>query len=138
MREAVVPGRQSVRPHVIVLSLLSDERLARLAASGDSLAFTTIYQRYHGQLYRYCRSIVGSPDDASDALQNTMLAAFRSLQGEIRSIRVRPWLYKIAHNEAVSVLRSRRPTIDLMAADNLAGSDMAADAATRERLRELL
>ena len=109
MRDVVSPAHQSVRPHVIVLSLLSDERLARLAAGGDSLAFSTIYQRYHGQLYRYCRSIVGSPDDAADALQNTMLAAFRSLQGEIRSIRMRPWLYKIAHNESISILRQRRP-----------------------------
>jgi RNA polymerase sigma factor (sigma-70 family) len=138
MREATVPARQSVRPHAIVLSLVSDERLARLAAAGDSLAFTTIYQRYHAPLYRYCRSIVGSPDDASDVLQNTMLAAFRSLQGEIRSIRLKPWLYKIAHNESVSLLRTRRPTVDLEAAGQVAGSDMAVDAATRERLRALM
>jgi RNA polymerase sigma factor (sigma-70 family) len=123
---------------VIVLSLLSDERLARLAAGGDSLAFTTIYQRYHGQLYRYCRSIVGSPEDAADALQNTMLSAFRSLQGEIRSIRMKPWLYKIAHNESISVLRQRRPVAALEAASGVVGSDMALDSATRERLRELM
>ena len=138
MREATVPARQSVRPHAIVLSLVSDERLARLAAAGDSVAFTTIYQRYHAPLYRYCRSIVGSPEDASDALQNTMLSAFRSLQGEIRSIRLKPWLYKIAHNESVSLLRTRRPTVDLEAVDQAAGSDMAVDAATRERLRQLM
>ena len=138
MREAIAPARQSVRPHAIVLSLVSDERLAKLAAGGDTVAFGTIYQRYHAPLYRYCRSIVGSPDDASDALQNTMLAAFRSLQGEIRSIRLKPWLYKIAHNESVSLLRSRRPTVDLEAAGQMAGSDMAVDATTRERLRQLM
>lgn len=138
MRDVVSPAHQSVRPHVIVLSLLSDERLARLAAGGDSLAFSTIYQRYHGQLYRYCRSIVGSPDDAADALQNTMLAAFRSLQGEIRSIRLRPWLYKIAHNESISILRQRRPVAGLDAASGVVGADMALDAATRERLRQVM
>ncbi len=54
------------------------------------------------------------------------------------SIRLKPWLYKIAHNESVSLLRSRRPTVDLEVAGQVTGSDMAVDAATRERLRQLM
>lgn len=118
--------------------LLSDERLARRAAAGDHAAFTTIYRRYQDRLYRYCRSILLSPEDASDAFQAAMTSAFRSLQGEQREINLKPWLYRIAHNEAISILRRRRPHAELEAAGSLAAPDLAADADTRERVRQLM
>ena len=55
------------------LQLLSDDRLLRLIAAGNSQAFGTLYSRYHAPLYAYCRSIVRDPDDARDALQTTMM-----------------------------------------------------------------
>src|SRR3954452_19723845 len=96
------------------LGAMSDDRLSRLAAAGDQRAFEVIYQRHYQALYRYCRSIVGNADDAADALQSTMAAALRGLAGERRQIAVRPWLFRIAHNESISLLRKRRAhaTID--------------------------
>src|SRR4051794_9248778 len=81
------------------LRLLSDERLARLAARGDRPAFAVIFDRYHQGLFGYCASILHDKDDAADAVQNTMLRAMRALEGDEREIAVRPWLYRIAHNE---------------------------------------
>jgi RNA polymerase sigma factor (sigma-70 family) len=87
----------------------SDERLAQLAAGGSEWAFVALYERYHGQLYRYCRSIVRNDADAQDALQSTLTGAFAALRRGKRDAPVRPWLFRIAHNESVSVLRRRRP-----------------------------
>jgi RNA polymerase sigma factor (sigma-70 family) len=94
------------------LRLLRDERLARHAAAGSRDAFAVIFERHHQGLYRYCRSMLDH-DDASDALQMTMTAALRSLPGERREVALKPWLYRIAHNEAISLLRRRRPTVEL-------------------------
>src|SRR3954454_21963123 len=88
--------------------LLSDERLTRRAVGGDERAFAAIFRRYHQSLYRFCLAIVGNPEDAQDALQNTMIKVLRALPGEERKIELKPWLYRIAHNESIDLLRRRR------------------------------
>jgi RNA polymerase sigma factor (sigma-70 family) len=95
------------------MRLLSDDRLTRRAADGDRRALSAIYGRYHQSLYRYSLAIVGNPQDAQDALQNTMLKVLRALPGEQRRIELKPWLYRIAHNEAIELLRRRRETEQL-------------------------
>lgn len=87
---------------------MSDELLARQAARGSERAFTALYQRYHQQLYRYCRSIVRHDADAQDVLQSTFTAALTALRRDGRNAPLRPWLYRIAHNEAITLLRRRR------------------------------
>jgi RNA polymerase sigma factor (sigma-70 family) len=101
-------------------SLLSDERLARLVSTGDERAFATLYERYSQQLYRYCRSMLRHDADAQDALQSAMTGAYAALRREQRDAPVRPWLFRIAHNESVSVLRRRRPVAELT--DDLGGT----------------
>jgi RNA polymerase sigma factor (sigma-70 family) len=83
------------------------------AARGDAAAFAELYERHHQALYRYCRSILHHEQDAQDALQSTMTRAFAALQDEPRDFELRPWLFRIAHNEAISLLRRRRPTDEL-------------------------
>jgi RNA polymerase sigma factor (sigma-70 family) len=92
----------------------SDERLARLISRGSARAFTVLYQRHHQALYRYCRSIVRDEDDAQDALQSAMMRALAALRAGERDLAVRPWLFRIVHNEAVSILRRRRPEVGLV------------------------
>jgi RNA polymerase sigma factor (sigma-70 family) len=86
-----------------------DERLAQLVAGGSERAFVALYERYYDQLYRYCRSIVRDDSDAQDAVQSTLTGAFAALRCGRRDAPLRPWLFRIAHNESVSVLRRRRP-----------------------------
>ncbi|HEX6205142.1 MAG TPA: sigma-70 family RNA polymerase sigma factor [Solirubrobacterales bacterium] len=117
---------------------LSDERLTRRACGGDERAFAAIFRRYHQPLYRFCLAIVGNPEDAQDALQNTMVKVMRALPGEERTIDLKPWLYRIAHNEAIDLLRRRRETRQLDAEQAAPGYGLAEDVATRERLRRLL
>jgi RNA polymerase sigma factor (sigma-70 family) len=118
--------------------LLSDERLARRAVGGDNRAFAAIFRRYHQSLYRFCLAIVGNPEDAQDALQNTMIKVLRALPGEERKIELKPWLYRIAHNESIDLLRRRRETSQLDVEQVAPGYGLSEDAATRERLRGLL
>jgi RNA polymerase sigma factor (sigma-70 family) len=118
--------------------LLSDERLTRRAVGGDERAFAAIFRRYHQPLYRFCLAIVGNPEDAQDALQNTMAKVLRALPGEERKIDLKPWLYRIAHNESIDLLRRRRETRELDVEQIAPGYGLAEDAATRERLRGLI
>jgi RNA polymerase sigma factor (sigma-70 family) len=88
-----------------ILRTQSDRRLVALAQAGHEVAFTAIVERYRSQLRRYCARLV--PESrADDALQQAFLLAWRALQ-EGRPVReLRPWLYAIVHNAAVSQLRS--------------------------------
>lgn len=116
----------------------SDTRLARRASEGDERAFAAIFRRYHQDLYRYCLAILGNPEDAQDALQNTMLSALRALPGERREIELKPWLYRIAHNESIDLVRRRRAGESLDPELAAAGPGLAQEAEARERLGKLL
>ena len=111
--------------------------LRSLALRGDERAFTALYRRHHQELYRYARSILRHDQDAQDALQSTMTKAFAALQEEQRDFEVRPWLFRIAHNEAISLLRRRRPTAELEAAASLGTDGLAEQVEDRRRLAEL-
>jgi RNA polymerase sigma factor (sigma-70 family) len=124
------PASRRFRP----LRRLTDDELTVLVAGGDRRAFGTIFERYHEPLYRYSLSMLGNKEKAADALQNTMLAALRGLQGETRSVALRPWLFRIAHNESLSLGRGR------VGEDSLErlGVGAGMDAATSGRLDVLL
>jgi RNA polymerase sigma factor (sigma-70 family) len=122
---AVPAARISTRRVAVRHSLLSDERLARLVATGDERAFATLYERYHQPLYRYCRSMLRHEPDAQDALQSAMTGAYAALRRARRDAPVRPWLFRIAHNESISVLRRRRPETELT--DELGGAVAAVE-----------
>jgi RNA polymerase sigma factor (sigma-70 family) len=126
------------RSRVLGLRLLRDERLAVLAATGNTHAFGVIYERHHAALFRYCRSLLIDQEDAGDALQNTMLNAFRALSAGKKDLALRPWLYRIAHNESVSLLRRRRPAAPLEAAAEVPARALDRDVEAAERLRQLV
>jgi RNA polymerase sigma factor (sigma-70 family) len=136
MTEASTPTAPASGP--AMSGLLSDDRLALRATKGDRRAFAAIYRRYHQSLYRYCLAIVGNPEDAQDALQNTMVKVLRALPGEERKIELKPWLYRIAHNESIELLRRRRDTRRLDPELAAPGSGLADVAVSRERLRRLI
>ncbi len=117
-------------------SRLGDDRVARHAAAGDRRAFEEIYRRYRQPLYRFCLAMVGNTSDAQDALQNTMVKVLRALPGEDRQIALKPWLYRIARNEAVETLRRRPDQIE--PGEQVASPmEIVETAADRERLRRL-
>src|SRR3954447_2645555 len=119
--------------------LLSDDRLLRLVVAGNPQAFGTVYARYHAPLYASCRSIVRDPDDARDALQNTMMKALAALgRGEDRQLALKPWLFRIAHNESITLLRKRRPSEPLTDAVSPPVAGVDGEVFARERLTQLV
>lgn len=114
----------------------TDDRLVRLAGSGDGAAFEEIYARYHQPVYRYALSILRDPQDAQDALQSTMERAFRSTASQRVPGGLRAWLFGIAHNEAMDVIQRRRGTP--APEGPVLAADAAADAGTRDRVRQLV
>lgn len=88
-----------------VLLTQSDERLVGYARAGHERAFEALVRRYRRQLHCYCRRLLLSDERAEDALQQALLQAWVALRGGAEVRAVRPWLYRIVHNAALSALR---------------------------------
>jgi len=90
---------------------VSAELLAR-ARAGDRDAFAALVEPHRRELQVHCYRMLGSLQDAEDALQETLLAAWLGLDGFEGRSSVRTWLYRIATNRCLNLLRSssRRPT----------------------------
>lgn len=136
MTETAAPHRSAVS--TAPSRLLSDGRLTQRATKGDRSAFEAIFNRYHQELYRFCLAMVGNPQDAQDALQNTMVKVLRALPGETRDIKLKPWLYRIARNEAVETVRRRRDNTELEPEHASSAPEIAETAEARNRLRRLM
>jgi RNA polymerase sigma-70 factor (ECF subfamily) len=78
------------------------------AQTGDGDAFGQLVEPYRRELQAHCYRILGSLQDAEDALQETLLAAWRSLDGFEGRSSVRTWLYKVATSRCLNTLRSGR------------------------------
>jgi RNA polymerase sigma-70 factor (ECF subfamily) len=82
--------------------------LIERARSGDGEAFRELTDPYRRELQVHCYRILGSLQDAEDALQDILLAAWRGLGGFEGRASVRTWLYQIATNRCLNMLRSAR------------------------------
>jgi RNA polymerase sigma-70 factor (TIGR02960 family) len=78
------------------------------ARAGDGDAFRELVGPYRRELQLHCYRILGSVPDAEDVLQETLLAAWRGLDRFEERASVRAWLYRIATNRSLNVLRGNR------------------------------
>lgn len=93
---------------------MSTELIER-ARAGDQDAFRELVGPYRRELHVHCYRILGSVQDAEDALQETLLATWRGLAGFEQRASVRTWLYSVATNHSLNMLRAakRRPQVEL-------------------------
>jgi RNA polymerase sigma factor (sigma-70 family) len=85
-----------------------DASLVARVRVGDDAAFEAIFDRYHRNLLAFCQHMLGSREEAEDALQHIFMAAHDALRADDRPCHLRPWLYTIARNRCLSTLRTRR------------------------------
>jgi len=81
--------------------------------AGDREEFSRLVDDYSGPIYRLALKILGNTTDAEDVLQNTFLKALQHLKDFEGRSSVSTWLYRIASNEALMLLRKQRPEISL-------------------------
>jgi RNA polymerase sigma-70 factor (TIGR02960 family) len=98
------------RDEVVAVALARTD-LMSMAQAGDGAAFKALTEPHRRELHVHCYRMLGSFQDAEDALQDTMLAAWRGLEGFDRRASLRTWLYRVATNRCLDALRSvrRRP-----------------------------
>ncbi|MGI9556853.1 MAG: RNA polymerase sigma factor, partial [Solirubrobacterales bacterium] len=134
-------GRRGLLPRRSpVLRLQGDEGLVELIRSGHDRAFEVLFDRYHGRLLAFCRSMLKSEQDAEDVLQEVFAAAHKAMIADERPINVRPWLYRIARNRCLNHLRKPVPegqdTMDYHPHENGATTDDRVQ--KREELRQVI
>ncbi len=81
--------------------------------TGDRAEFARLVDAYSGPVYRLGLRMLGNEPDAEDVLQNTFLSAWTHLPEFEGRSSVSTWLYRIAANEALMLLRRKRPEIHL-------------------------
>jgi RNA polymerase sigma-70 factor (ECF subfamily) len=104
---------------------LDEATLVERCRRGDLEAFNCLVLAYQDRVYNLCLRMLGSPQAAEDATQETFLSAYRNA-GRLRGTALRPWLFRIASNACIDELRRmrRRPHLSL---------DMPAPDAEREQ-----
>jgi RNA polymerase sigma-70 factor (ECF subfamily) len=87
---------------------VDDEELARRARSGDPDAFEVLMTRYSDRVYRLGLRLTGNRHDAEEVLQETFLRVFRRLATFRGESLFSTWLYRVAANNALMLVRARK------------------------------
>lgn len=92
------------------MSVISDGEIIQKFKDPDQRerAFNKLVERYQERLYWHCRKIVIQHEDADDALQNTFVKAWNSLEGFRSDSALYTWLYRIATNESLTLLKKKK------------------------------
>jgi RNA polymerase sigma factor (sigma-70 family) len=120
-----------------LLGAFGDERLVEQLRRGNEAAFEVLYDRHHAGVLSYCRHMLGSRDEAEDALQQAFISAHADIVSSDKPIRFKAWIYTIARNRCLSILRARReqPSDDL---DPVSTAGLSEEVQQRADLKELL
>jgi len=97
----------------LIFRAVEDADLIRRATRGDVEAYNLLVSRWDRRVYNYLLRITNHREDALDLTQDVFLKAYQNLRKLDDPGRFAPWLYRIAHNEAYSMFRKRRPETDV-------------------------
>lgn len=99
---------------------VEDRDLVLAARKGKVEAYNTLVSRWEKRVYNYLLRMMGHPEDAMDVSQDAFLKAYQHLAKLDDPGRFGPWLFRIAHNEAHTHFRRRKPETEL---DEATGRD---------------
>jgi RNA polymerase sigma-70 factor (ECF subfamily) len=100
-----------------------DTALLTAAQNGDRSAFDTLVDRYRSAVVGYCRTMLCTHDDASDAAQDVFTRAWNGISAYRGDASLKTWLFTISRNHCLNILRSSRETLSLAAVDPSALSE---------------
>ncbi len=93
---------------------LTDEQLVSIVRESDKEKYAEIVHRYETKLSHYLRKFIPDDDQRQDVLQEVFIKAYRYLFWFDVKKRFSPWIYRIAHNEAINYIkRYKKKTISL-------------------------
>lgn len=92
--------------------------------AGDRAEFARLVDEYSSPIYRLGLRMLGNPQDAEDVLQNTFINALTHIQNFEGRSSLATWLYRIAANEALMMIRRKKPEVNL---EDVEGGDEAED-----------
>ncbi|MDQ6700074.1 MAG: sigma-70 family RNA polymerase sigma factor, partial [Acidobacteriota bacterium] len=96
----------------MIFRAVEDADLIQKTRRGDVEAYNLLISRWEKRVFNYVLRLVGSREDALDLSQDIFLKAYQNIRKLDDTSRFAPWLFRIAHNEAYSLLRKRRPEVD--------------------------
>lgn len=96
---------------------MNEQELLSACRRGDEAAFETLVHLHENKVYTLCRRMCGNEDDALEASQDAFLAAWRGLPSFRGDAAFSTWLYRLASNACIDVLRRRRESLSLDDAD---------------------
>lgn len=88
----------------------TDAQLLQRIATGEQAALRLFYQRFHGPVYQFSLRTLNNPADAADVLNAVMLEVWQRAGSFAGQSQVRTWLFSIARNKSVDILRRKRPS----------------------------
>jgi RNA polymerase sigma-70 factor (ECF subfamily) len=88
-----------------------DADLISRVRKGDIEGFNSLVSRWEKRVFNYLLRLTGNPDDSLDLSQDVFLKAYQNIRKLDDTARFGPWLFRIAHNEAYSSFRKRRPEV---------------------------
>ena len=91
-----------------LLAAFKDERLVAQVRRGNDAAFAVLFDRHNAAVLSYCRHMLGSRDEAEDAVQQAFVSAHADIVTTDKPIRFKAWIFTIARNRCLSILRARR------------------------------
>jgi RNA polymerase sigma-70 factor (ECF subfamily) len=106
----------------LIFREVEDADLVARAKRGNVDAYNVLISRWERRVFNYLRKLVGDREDAMDLAQEVFLKAWQALGKLEDAERFSPWLFRIAHNEAYSLLRRARPQAELT---EQAGGDLS-------------
>lgn len=98
---------------------LTDSQIISLVLDGDNDSYALIVERYEGKLLRYATYVLKDYDVASDAVQEAFIKAYINLRSFNRAKQFSPWIYRILHNEAMNMIKRRKKTVSIGAANEI-------------------
>jgi len=86
----------------------SDEQITALVQTGRTDLFGVLVLRYEKSIWRYGRKFISDCDDIEDAVQDIFIKAYKNIQSFDAKRKFSTWLYRIAHNQFVNILKKKK------------------------------